>query len=151
LATEQTLIIIKPDAFKRGLTGEILARFEKKGLAIKDLKTFRFSRERAEEFYDDYRDKPFFQELVSFMSSGPVVACILEGGSAIMTSRIMIGSTKAYEAQGGTIRGDYGLGLVDNVIHASHSTDHFLKESKIIFSSNSMMGRERSAEVVLQT
>lgn len=133
MVTEQTLIIVKPDAFKRGLTGEILSRFEKKGMTIKDLKTFKFSRERAEEFYSDYKDKPFFQDLISFISSGPVVVCILEGGSAIMTSRIMIGSTKANEAQCGTIRGDFGLGLVDNVIHASHSTDHFLRESKIVF------------------
>ena len=137
MAVEQTLVIVKPDAFKRGLTGEILSRFEKKGLAIRDLKTFKFSKERAEEFYSDYRDKPFFPELISFISSGPVVACILEGGSAIMTTRIMIGSTKSSEAQCGTIRGDFGLGLVDNVVHASHSADHFLRESKVVFTNGS--------------
>ena len=87
----------------------------------------------AEEFYNIHKDKPFFNELVSFITSGRVVACILEGNNAVATTRLMIGSTKSSEADAGTIRGDFGLGLTDNIIHASDSAESFIKESKVIF------------------
>lgn len=133
MAVEQTLIVVKPDGFKRRMTGKILARFEEKGFEIKDLKSFNFTKEKAREFYSVHRDKPFFGELVSFITSGMVVACILEGKNAINTVRLMIGATKSFEAAPGTIRGDFGLGFTDNIIHASDSAESFIKESRVIF------------------
>ena len=130
---EQTLIVVKPDAFERKLTGTILSRFEVKGFLIKELKSYIFTKEKAEEFYSAHKDKPFFNELVSFISSSTVVACILEGENAINIVRLMIGSTRSFEAQPGTIRGDYGLGITNNVIHASDSYESFIKESTVIF------------------
>ena len=134
MAVEQTLIVIKPDGFKRQLTGKVLTRFEEKGFQIKNLKSYNFTKEKAQEFYSVHKDKPFFGELVSFISSGTVVACILEGNNAVNTVRIMIGATKSFEAAPGTIRGDYGLGFTDNIIHASDSPESFIKESRVIFS-----------------
>jgi len=134
MAAEQTLIVIKPDGFKRQLTGKVIARFEEKGFQIKQLKSYNFTKEKAQEFYSVHKEKPFFGELVSFISSGTVVACILEGNNAVNTVRIMIGATKSYEAAPGTIRGDYGLGFTDNIIHASDSPENFNKESRVIFS-----------------
>jgi len=131
--SEQTLIIIKPDAFERKLTGIILSRFENKGFLIKELKSYIFKKEKAEEFYSDHKNKPFFSELVSFISSSTVVACILEGDNAINIVRHMIGSTRSFEAQPGTIRGDYGLGITNNIIHASDSNESYIKESNVIF------------------
>ena len=135
MISEQTLIVVKPDGFKRLLTGKILARFEEKGFEIKKLKSYNFTKEKAEEFYSVHNKKPFFNELVSFISSGVVVACILEGTNAINTVRIMIGATKSFEANPGTIRGDFGLGFTDNIIHASDSSESFIKESRVIFNS----------------
>ena len=126
--------MVKPDGFKRQLTGKVLARFEEKGFQIRQLKSYDFTREKAEEFYSVHKDKPFFGELVSFISSGTVVACILEGNNAVNTVRIMIGGTKSFEAAPGTIRGDFGLGFTDNIIHASDSPESFNKESGVIFS-----------------
>jgi len=131
--SEQTLIVIKPDAFERKLTGIILSRFENKGFLIKELKSYIFTKEKAEEFYSDHKNKPFFSELVSFISSSTVVACILEGDNAINIVRQMIGSTRSFEAQPGTIRGDYGLGITNNIIHASDSNESYIKESNVIF------------------
>lgn len=132
-ATEQTLIVVKPDAFRRHLTGKILTRFEEKGFLIKNLKSYNFTKEKAEEFYSVHKEKPFYGELVSFISSGTVVACILEGNNAVNTVRLMIGVTKSFEATPGSIRGDYGLGFTDNIIHASDSPESFIKESRVIF------------------
>jgi nucleoside-diphosphate kinase len=131
--SEQTLIIIKPDAFERKLTGIILSRFENKGFLIKELKSYIFTKEKAEEFYSDHKNKSFFTELVSFISSSTVVACILEGENSINIVRKMIGSTWSFDAQPGTIRGDYGLGITNNIIHASDSYESYIKESKVIF------------------
>jgi nucleoside-diphosphate kinase len=135
MISEQTLIVVKPDGFKRRLTGKILARFEEKGFEIKNLKSYNFTKDKAEEFYSVHNKKPFFNELVSFISSGVVVACILEGNNAINTVRIMIGATKSFEANPGTIRGDFGLGFTDNIVHASDSSESFIKESRVIFNS----------------
>lgn len=134
MTVEQTLIVIKPDGIKRQLTGKVLARFEQKGFQIKNLKSYNFTKEKAQEFYSVHNDKPFFGELVSFISSGMVVACILEGNNAVNTVRSMIGATKSFEAAPGTIRGDFGLGFTDNIIHASDSPESFIKESRVIFS-----------------
>jgi nucleoside-diphosphate kinase len=130
---DQTLIVIKPDGFVRRLTGRIISRFEEKGFEIKKIKSLRFTKQQGEEFYGVHINKPFFNELVSFISSGSVVAMILEGDNAIEVVRVMIGSTDSSKASPGSIRGDYGLGLTANVIHASDSVESFIKESKVIF------------------
>ncbi len=130
---EQTLVIIKPDGVARSLVGEIISRFERKGFKIVKLKMLTLTRQVADEFYSPHRGKPFFEDLLSFIVSGPVVAAILEGSNAVDVVRRMIGVTKSFEAAAGTIRGDFGLGITDNVIHASDSRESFERESKIIF------------------
>lgn len=130
---EQTLIVIKPDGIRRRLVGKIISRFEDKGFEVKDLRFFSFSPKKADEFYSVHKEKPFFEELVSFISSAPVVACVLEGDNAITTVRQLTGATRSFEAAAGTIRGDYGLGVTENVIHASDSAESFIKESRVIF------------------
>ena len=131
--SEQSLFIVKPDGVERKLVGQILSRFEDKGLKIVKLRMFTFTKELAEEFYSDHKSKPFFGELVSFITSGRVVAAVIEGNNAIATTRLMIGSTKSYDASPGSIRGDYALGLTDNIIHASDSKESFEKEVSVVF------------------
>ena len=130
---EQTLIVIKPDGVARKLVGTILARFEKREFIIHEMKMFQFTKEQAEKFYSPHYGKRFFNSLVRFIISGNVVAVILEGSTSIDVVRQMIGATKSHEAAPGTIRGDFGLGLKDNVIHASDSKESFEREYKIIF------------------
>ncbi len=131
--SEQSLFIVKPDGVERKLIGQILSRFENKGFKIVKLKMFTFTKEMAEEFYSDHKSKPFFGELVSFITSGRVVAAIIEGNNAIATTRLMVGSTKSFEALPGSIRGDFALGLTDNIIHASDSKESFEKEVALVF------------------
>jgi len=132
-SSEETLIVVKPDGVRRGLVGEIIGRFEKKGFLVKMLQLQTMSKPQAEEFYGVHRDKPFFDELVSFITSGPVVGAVLSGRDAVATVRRMVGATKSWEAAAGTIRGDFGLGLTDNTIHASDSAESFTKESGVFF------------------
>ena len=131
--TEKSLFIVKPDAVARNLVGEIISRFEKKSFKIVKLKMFTFTKEQAEEFYSVHKDKPFFGELVSFITSGRVVAAVIEGNNAIATTRKMIGTTKSFEAEPGSIRGDFGLGFTDNIIHASDSAESFEHEERVAF------------------
>jgi nucleoside-diphosphate kinase len=133
MGIEKTLILVKPDAFKRKLVGKVLQRFEEKGFDIQQLKTYNFKVDKAQEFYSMHSTKPFFNELVTSICSGTVVACILEGNNAISTVRIMIGLTKSFDAAPGTIRGDFGLGITENIVHASDSHESFIKESSVIF------------------
>jgi nucleoside-diphosphate kinase len=132
---EQTLVVIKPDAVKRRLAGKIISRFEEKGFNIENLKSYSFTKEKAEEFYSAHGHKPFFNDLVSFITSGPTMVLILDGNSAISAVRMMIGSTKSYEAAPGTIRGDLALNITDNIVHASDSYESFIKEARVIFDS----------------
>ncbi len=131
--TEQSLFIVKPDGVERKIVGQILTRFENKGFKIIKMKMFTFTREMAEEFYSAHKSKPFFGELVSFITSGRVVAAVIEGNNAIATTRLMVGSTKSIEASPGSIRGDFGLGITDNIIHASDSNESFEKEVAVVF------------------
>ena len=131
--SEQTLFIVKPDAVARKLVGQIIARFETKGFKILKLKMFTFSKAQAQEFYAVHNTKPFFGELVNFITSGPVVVAVIEGNNAVATTRILVGATKSYEAAPGSIRGDFGLGISDNIIHASDSKENFEKEAKVVF------------------
>ena len=132
---ERTLVVIKPDAVKRKLAGTIISRFEEKGFIIENIKSYSFTKEKAREFYSAHSNKPFFNELVSFITSGPTMALILDGNSAINTVRMMVGSTKSYEAAPGTIRGDLALNITDNIVHASDSYESFIKEAGVIFDS----------------
>ncbi|HWP78935.1 MAG TPA: nucleoside-diphosphate kinase [Candidatus Nitrosotenuis sp.] len=131
--TEQTLFIVKPDAVARKLVGQIISRFENKGFKIIKLKMFTFTKPQAQEFYSVHNTKPFFGELVDFITSGPVVAAVIEGNNAIATTRLLVGATKSYEAAPGSIRGDFGLGISDNIIHASDSKESFEKEERVVF------------------
>ena len=131
---EQTLIIVKPDAVKRNLVGEILSRFETKGFCSSKLKMLNFTAEMAEQFYAVHNSKPFFSELVSFITSGKVVVAIIEGDNAINMTREILGKTNPKEANSGTIRGDFGNGILENSIHASDSRESFDKEVNVVFS-----------------
>ena len=133
MSAEQTLVVVKPDGLKQRMVGRILARFEEKGFQIKNIKSHYFSTEKAREFYAVHREKVFFNDLVNFISSGLVIAFILEGTNAINTVRLMIGATNSSEAAPGTIRGDFGLGTTENIIHASDSYESFINEFRIIF------------------
>ena len=130
---EQTLIIIKPDAVKRNLVGEILSRFEKKGFTISKLNALNFTVEMAEQFYSAHNSKPFFGELVSFITSRKVVAAVIEGENVIGTTREIIGKTNPKDAAPGTIRGDFGIDITENSIHASDSSESFDKEVNVVF------------------
>jgi nucleoside-diphosphate kinase len=131
---ERTLVLVKPDGVRRGLIGEVISRFERKGFRIVALKMTKMSREKAMDFYSVHKDKPFFKDLVEFMTSGPIVAMILEGDSAVSVVREIIGTTDGRKASPGTIRGDFALSIQENVVHASDSPESFERESKVIFS-----------------
>jgi nucleoside-diphosphate kinase len=133
-APEETLVVVKPDAVRRGLVGEIVGRFERKGFIVRRIQMLTMSKAQAEEFYSVHREKPFFGELVAFITSGPVVGVVLSGRDAVATVRRMVGATKSWEAAAGTIRGDFGLGLTDNTIHASDSAESFRREQTAFFS-----------------
>ena len=130
---EDTLIVVKPDGVRRGYVGEVVSRFERKGFTIKKLQMLTMSKSQAEEFYAVHKGKPFFPELVAFITSGPVVGAILTGRDAVAAVRRMVGSTKSWEAATGTIRGDLSLGYTDNIIHASDSAESFAHESRTFF------------------
>ncbi len=129
----RTLILVKPDAFERGLTGEVLARFERKGMKISALKLMTASEEIANEHYAEHREKPFFGELVSFITGGPLVAAVLEGPEAVKAARQLIGATDPVEAAPGSIRGDFALEVTFNMVHGSDSDDSAEREIAIWF------------------
>ena len=130
---ERTLILIKPDAFARGLTGEIIARFERKGLTIAALRGMTVSRELAREHYAEHAERPFFGELVDFITSGPIVAIVLEGSEAVQAARQVIGATNPLEAAPGSIRGDYALEVGRNMVHGSDSPGSAEREVALFF------------------
>src|SRR5215204_5142686 len=130
---DRTLILVKPDAFQRALTGEIIARFERKGLRIVALKHMTAERARAEEHYDEHREKPFFGDLVEFITGGPLVAMVLEGHEAVKAARQVIGATNPLEAAPGSIRGDFGLEVQTNLVHGSDSPESAARETALFF------------------
>jgi nucleoside-diphosphate kinase len=130
---DRTLILIKPDAFERALSGEILARFERKGLRITALQKMTLTRELAELHYDEHSERPFFGELVDFITSGPLVALVLEGKSAVVAARQVIGATNPLDATPGTIRGDFALETGRNMVHGSDSPDSAAREIALFF------------------
>ncbi len=129
----RTLILVKPDAFARGLTGEIIARFERKGLKIGALKLTTLDVQVAEQHYAEHDGKPFFEELVSFITSGPLVAMVLEGHEAVKAARQVIGATNPLEAAPGSIRGDFALEVGQNMVHGSDSDESAEREANLFF------------------
>ena len=130
---DRTLILVKPDAFARGLTGEIIARFERKGLRIAAVRQTTMERELAERHYAEHTGRPFFGELVDFITSGPLVAMVLEGQEAVAAARQVIGATNPLEAAPGSIRGDFAVLTGENMVHGSDSNESAAREAALFF------------------
>jgi nucleoside-diphosphate kinase len=130
---ERTLILVKPDAFERDLSGEIIARFERKGLRIIAARHMTVTEDLAKEHYAEHEGKPFFGELVEFITSGPIIALVYEGDSAIIAARQVIGATDPIEAAPGSIRGDYAIEVGKNLVHGSDSVESGKRESALFF------------------
>ena len=139
MAAERTLVLIKPDAVARGLAGEILARFEHRGLSVRAAKLVRVDRALAEKHYDEHREKPFFGELVEFITSGPTLALALEGEGAIAVVRSSMGATDPANAAPGTIRGDLALSMPDNLVHGSDAPETAQRELALWFSDDELV------------
>ena len=130
---ERTLILVKPDAFARALTGEIIARFERKGLRIVALRHMTVATDLAERHYAEHAERPFFGELVAFITSGPIVAMVLEGSQAVPAARQVIGATDPLQAAPGSIRGDFATELSTNMVHGSDSPESAAREAELFF------------------
>ena len=130
---ERTFLMVKPDGVQRNIIGEIVSRFEKKGFQLVGAKLMQVSTSLAEQHYGEHKEKPFFGELVDFITSGPVFAMVWEGENIIKLARVMMGATKPEEAQPGTIRGDYAVTISENVIHGSDSPSSAEREIKLWF------------------
>jgi nucleoside-diphosphate kinase len=133
MSIESTLLIVKPDGVRRGLVGEVLRRIESKGLRIEQMKMFTISRETAEEHYGEHRDKPFYDELVQFITGGPVVVAKISGESAIDAWRALMGPTDPIAAAPGSIRGDFATLIGENIVHGSDSAESAARELKLFF------------------
>ncbi len=130
--TDKTLILIKPDGVKKRHIGDIINRFEERGFNILNIRMLTLNSDQASDFYSIHKEKPFFPELIDYITSGPIVQVVLEGNSAIEVVRHMVGATNSLKADSGTIRGDFGLSHTENVIHASDSVDSFNRELNIL-------------------
>jgi nucleoside-diphosphate kinase len=130
---DRTLILVKPDAFARGLSGAIVARFERKGLRIVAMRSLTVDRPLAERHYAEHAERPFFGELVDFITSGPILAMVLEGIDAVKAARQLIGATNPLEAAPGSIRGDYAIEMGQNMVHGSDSPESAARESALFF------------------
>jgi nucleoside-diphosphate kinase len=130
---ERTLILVKPDAFARNLTGEIIARFERKGLRLVALKLMTMTRELAQRHYAEHEGKPFFEELVAFITSGPLVALVLQGEHVVEAARQVIGATNPLQATTGSIRGDFAIAVGQNMVHGSDSPESATREVGLFF------------------
>jgi len=139
-----SVVLLKPDALQRGLAGEIISRFEKKGLKLLGLKMMRLNEEILEQWYAHHKEKPFFGDLKNFMMSAPIVAMLWEGLECIEAVRKLCGVTTGYEAEGGSIRGDFSLSHQYNIVHASDSIENAEKEKKMIFDKDEVFDYEKS-------
>jgi nucleoside-diphosphate kinase len=139
MAVERSLILIKPDAMQRGLAGDILARIERRGFTLRAGKLIHVSRELGETHYAEHREKPFFGELVEFITSGPTFALVVEGKGAIATMRKTIGATNPADAGPGTIRGDLALAMPDNLVHGSDSPESAEREIALWFTDDELV------------
>jgi len=136
---QRTLLLIKPDAVQRQLAGDVLSRFEQKGLKIIGLKMVRLDRETAEEHYAPHEDKPFFKDLLEFITAGPLIAGVLEGPEAIRVTRNLLGETFGQDADPGTIRGDYGQSRSYNLVHGSDSPASAEREISLFFDEDELL------------
>jgi nucleoside-diphosphate kinase len=143
---ERTLIIVKPDGVQRGLVGQVISRLEDKGLRLAGLKLMKVSRDLAETHYGEHRDRPFFGDLVSFITSSPVVVGVVEGPNAVSITRGLVGATNPAEATAGTIRGDYGLSIGMNIIHASDAVESGQREVSLFFNDDEIVDYKRDIE-----
>lgn len=146
---QQTAVLIKPDAFQRGLIGEIMQRFERKGLKIVGLKMMTLTDDILDEWYEHHKDKSFFSDLKSFMMWTPIVAMVWEGQEAISAVRKIVGTTKGYEAEAGSIRGDFGMSGQQNLIHASDSPESAKKEVGLLFNKKELFKYESASECLI--
>ena len=135
----RTFAMVKPDGVQKGLVGEIISRFEKKGLKMVALKIMKITPELAEKHYGEHKGKPFFADLVNFITSGPVAAMVLEGENVIPTVRTMMGATNPQDAAPGTIRGDFALTIDENIIHGSDSPESAMREIGLFFKEEEML------------
>jgi len=143
MSVEQTLSIIKPDGVQKNLIGEIVGRFEKAGLEILGARMIHLSREQAEEFYAVHKERPFFNDLVSYMTSGPVMVQALQGESAIDANRQIMGATNPADADPGTIRADFAASIEQNIVHGSDGPDTALQEIAFFFGEDGICPRTR--------
>lgn len=143
---ERTLIIVKPDAVQRGLTGEIIRRFENRGLRLVGMKLIHIGRDLAKRHYAIHEGKPFFDGLIDYITSAPVVVMVLEGTQAVAVARNTIGATKPVEAAAGTIRGDFGLEVGRNLVHGSDSPENAVNEVNLFFSANELIDWTRDTD-----
>lgn len=139
MAPERTLILVKPDGVRRGLIGEIVSRFERKGLRVAALKLMRFDADLAERHYAEHVERPFFPDLKEFITSGPVAAMVIEGDEVVTLTRKIAGATKFTEAEPGTIRGDYAFSMTENLVHGSDSPESAAREIPIFFTDDEIM------------
>jgi nucleoside-diphosphate kinase len=147
---ERTLIIVKPDGVQRALVGEIISRFERRGLRLAGLKLIQISRALAEEHYAEHKGKGFFEGTVQFMTSAPVVVMVLEGPNAIAAARQTMGSTKPNEAATGSIRADFGLDISRNIVHGSDKAETAEREIKLYFKPEELISYQRAGDVWLK-
>ena len=133
MATERTLVLVKPDGVRRGLAGEVISRLERKGLGLVAMELRTLARETAEQHYAEHSERPFFGELVDFITGGPLVALVVEGPNAVAATRRLMGVTNPVEATPGSIRGDYALEIGQNLVHGSDSTESAAREIGIFF------------------
>ena len=143
---ERTLILVKPDGVQRGLMGEIVARFERRGLKLLGMKFIQMSQELANQHYAVHKERPFFNDLVSYITSGPVLAMVWEGKDAIAAARSTIGATKPVEANPGSIRGDFGMEIGRNLVHGSDSPENGVKEANLFFEPEELVSWTRATE-----
>jgi nucleoside-diphosphate kinase len=146
---EQTLVLVKPGAVQRGLIGAIITRFEKKGLKISALKLMQVSKELASKHYGEHVGKPFYDGLVDFITSGPIVAIVLEGDNAVNLVRSMMGKTNPYESAPGTIRGDFGMSIGKNIVHGSDSLKSAEREIALFFTEDEILKYKKIDETWL--
>lgn len=143
MAIERTISIIKPDAVAKNVIGDIYSRFEKAGLSIVAARMIHLSQEQAEGFYAEHKERPFFKDLVSFMTSGPVMVQVLKGEGAVLKNRDLMGATNPAEADAGTIRADFAQSIDENAVHGSDSTDSAAREIAYFFTEDQLCARTR--------
>lgn len=144
---ERTLILVKPDGVQRGLVGEIISRFERRGLKLIGMKFMQMSSALAEDHYGVHRERPFYQSLVEYITSGPIVAMVWEGKDAIAAARSTMGATNPVAAGPGTIRGDFGMEIGRNLVHGSDGPENAVKEVELFFKETDLVNWSRSADV----